>query len=31
MDYNLLSELLFPDIDKDISFYEKKYPEKKRL
>lgn len=29
MDYNLLSELLFPDIDKDISFYEKKYPERK--
>lgn len=25
-DYNALSELLFPDVDKDTDYYEKKYP-----
>lgn len=28
MDYNKLAELLFPDIDCDIDFYEKKYPKR---
>ena len=28
MDYNLLAELLFPDVDKDISYYEEKYPQR---
>lgn len=26
MDYKKLAELLFPDIDKDINYYEEKYP-----